>query len=427
MEFLTNLLAPLDAYPWALTLAAAGTLLVLAWLADIVTRRVLLRLITRAVSATPNAFGNALLARGVIARLARVVPALVIYWGVTAIPGISDAAVVVTRNVVNAYMILTIALALGHLLNAVDDIYRAHDEVRARNRPIKGYLQLLKIIAFVVTALLVLAVLIDRSPLILLSGLGAMTAVLLLVFKDTIMSLVASVQLSSQDMLRVGDWIEMPQVGADGDVIDIALHTVTVQNWDRTIVTIPTWRLINESFRNWRGMSESGGRRIKRSLFLDQTSVRFLTDEERDRLRRIALIDEYLDRKKKELEAWNAKLLAGNKDPVNTRRVTNLGTFRAYVLAYLQAHPDVHQDMTLMVRQLQPGPTGLPMEIYCFTATTEWVRYEGIQADIFDHLLALLPEFGLRVFQSPTGADLHAADSPKNAAASATVSQQDPA
>lgn len=419
MEIITNLLAPLEAYPLALTLLTAGALLVLAWLADIVTRRVLLRLITRAVSVTPTAFGNALLARHVISRLARVVPALVIYWGVAAIPGLPESAVVVTRNVANAYMILTIAFALGHLLNAIDDIYRAHDAVRARNRPIKGYLQLLKIIAFVVTALLILAVLIDRSPLILLSGLGAMTAVLLLVFKDTIMSLVASVQLSSQDMLRVGDWIEMPQVGADGDVIDMALHTVTVQNWDRTIVTIPTWRLINESFRNWRGMSESGGRRVKRSLFLDQTSVRFLSNEERDRLRRIALIDDYLDRKKKELEAWNAKMLAGNKDAVNTRRVTNLGTFRAYVLAYLKAHPDVHQDMTLMVRQLQPGATGLPLEIYCFTATTDWVRYEGIQADIFDHLLALLPEFGLRVFQSPTGADLHAADSPQKAAGGA--------
>ncbi len=422
MEVLTNLLAPLEAYPWALTLLAVSALLVVAWLADMVTRQVLLRLITRAVSATPGVFGNALLARNVISRLARVVPALVIYWGVAAIPELPESAVVVTRNVANAYMILTIAGALGHLLNAIDDIYRAHDAVRARNRPIKGYLQLIKIIAFVVTALLILAVLIDRSPLILLSGLGAMTAVLLLVFKDTIMSLVASVQLSSQDMLRVGDWIEMPQVGADGDVIDIALHTVTVQNWDRTIVTIPTWRLINESFRNWRGMSESGGRRIKRSLYLDQTSVRFLCDEERDRLRRIALIDEYMDRKKKELEEWNAKLIAGNKDPVNTRRVTNLGTFRAYVLAYLQAHPDVHQDMTLMVRQLQPGATGLPLEIYCFTKTTEWVRYEGIQSDVFDHLLALLPEFGLRVFQSPTGADLHAAESPQKAAGSATAS-----
>ena len=401
-------------------LLAVTGLALLTWLVDIVARRVLVRLITRAVSATPSIWGNALLSRGVIARIARVVPALVIYWGVGVIPGLPDAVIAVTRNVANAYVILTMALALGHLLNAFDDIYRQRDPERARNRPIKGYLQLLKIIAVVVAGLLIVAVLIDRSPLILLSGLGAMTAVLMLVFKDTILSLVASVQLSSQDLLRVGDWIEMPQLGADGDVIDIALHTVKVQNWDRTITTIPTWRLINESYRNWRGMSDSGGRRIKRALYLDQTSVRFLSADERDRLRRIALIDDYLDRKRQELEAWNTKLLAERKDPVNTRRVTNLGTFRAYVSAYLAAHPGVNQGMIQMVRQLQPGPTGIPLEVYCFTATTEWVPYEGIQSDIFDHLLAVMPEFGLRVFQSPTGADFHAL-APARAAPDARV------
>lgn len=409
METFNALLAPLDGHPWAQGLLAATALLLLAWLADTLTRRVLVRLVTRAVRATPTQWDDALLARGVIARIAHIVPALVVYWGVGAVPGLPEAVVAVTRNVANAYMVLTVALSLGHLLNAFDDIYRQRDPEKARNRPIKGYLQLLKIIAFIVAALLMVAVLIDRSPLILLSGLGAMTAVLMLVFKDTILSLVASVQLSSQDLLRVGDWIEMPQLGADGDVIDIALHTVKVQNWDRTITTIPTWRLINESYRNWRGMSESGGRRIKRALHLDQASVRFLGNDERDRLRCIALIDDYLDRKKRELEDWNTKLLAEGKDPVNTRRVTNLGTFRAYVAAYLKAHPGVHPEMIQMVRQMQPGATGIPLEVYCFTATTQWVAYEGIQADIFDHLLAILPEFGLRVFQSPTGADVQAA------------------
>jgi miniconductance mechanosensitive channel len=417
METSNALLTPLLAYPWILTLLAATALILLTWLADTVTRRVLVRLVSRAVNAATSVWSDALLARGVIARLANVVPALVVYWGVSAIPGMSETVVAVTRNVANAYIILTVALSLGHLLNAIDDIYHKRDPERARNRPIKGYLQLVKIVAFVVATLLMVAVLIDRSPLILLSGLGAMTAVLMLVFKDTILSLVASVQLSSQDLLRVGDWIEMPQVGADGDVIDIALHTVKVQNWDRTITTIPTWRLINESYRNWRGMSESGGRRVKRALYLDQTSVRFLTAEERDRMRRIALIDEYLDHKKAELETWNATLLAEGKDPVNTRRVTNLGTFRAYIAAYLRTHPGVNQGMIQMVRQLQPGPTGIPLEVYCFTATTEWVPYEGIQSDIFDHLLAILPEFGLRVFQSPTGADLQAVEPARAAAA----------
>jgi miniconductance mechanosensitive channel len=331
-----------------------------------------------------------------------------VYWGVILIPGLPEAAMAVTRNIANAYIVLTVALSLSHLFRAFDEIYRRRDPIKSRNRPIKGYLQLLNIITLVVAVLLIVAVLIDRSPLILLSGLGAMTAVLMLVFKDTLLSLVASVQLSSQDLLRVGDWIEMPQLGADGDVIDIALHTVKVQNWDRTITSIPTWRLINESYRNWRGMSESGGRRIKRALFLDQTSVRFLKAREVEGLHRFALIDDYLRRKEEELEAWNAKLIAEGKDPVNTRRVTNLGTFRAYIGAYLKAHPGVHQEMIQMVRQLQPGPEGIPLEIYCFTATTAWVAYEGIQADIFDHLLAVLPEFGLRVFQSPMGADLKA-------------------
>jgi len=405
MERLDTWLAPLQATPWLETTVFLVVLVALAVLADLVTRRILLQLISRAVAATPNQYDDALLGRGVISRLAHVVPALVIYLGIPYVPGLSVGAVAVIRNVANAYMILTVALSLGNLLNAVGDIYERANPARARDKPIKGYLQLIKILTLIVAGILVVAVLIERSPLLLLSGLGAMTAVLMLVFKDTILSFVASVQLSSHDMLRVGDWLEMPALNADGDVIDIALHTVKVQNWDRTITSIPTWRLINESFKNWRGMSESGGRRIKRSLYLDQTSVRFLTDEERGRLKRFALIDEYLDRKREELEAYNKVLLEQGRDPVNTRRVTNLGTFRAYVTAYLKAHPRVHSGMIQMVRQLQPGPAGLPLEIYCFAATTAWVEYEAIQADIFDHLFAILPEFGLQVFQEPSGAD----------------------
>ena len=402
-------LAPLADTPRLATTIYLLGLIVLAVIADWVTRRVLLRMIGRAVAASPTRYDDALLGRGVISRLAHVVPALVIFLGIPQVPGIPDPLVTVVRNVANAYMIFTVALSLGNLLNAIGDIYEQANPERARSKPIKGYLQLVKILAFIFAGVLVIAVLIDRSPLLLLSGLGAMTAVLLLVFKDTILSFVASVQLSSHDMLRVGDWLEMPALNADGDVIDIALHTVKVQNWDRTITSIPTWRLINESFKNWRGMSESGGRRIKRSLYLDQSSVRFLEDHERDRLRRFALIDAYLERKHEELENHNRRLLAQGRDPVNTRRVTNLGTFRAYVRAYLEAHPRIHRQLTLMVRQLQPGPTGLPLEIYCFTATTQWVEYEEIQADIFDHLYAILPEFGLTVFQEPAGSDLRRA------------------
>jgi miniconductance mechanosensitive channel len=236
-----------------------------------------------------------------------------------------------------------------------------------------------------------------------------MTAVLLLVFKDTLLSLVASVQLSAQDLVRVGDWIEMPQFGADGDVVDVALHTVKIQNWDKTITTIPTHRLISDSFKNWRGMSASGGRRIKRPLYLDAASVHFLTAEEVDRCKRFLLLEEYLAGKETELTEYNREL-AGvtaleREAAVNMRRLTNIGTFRAYAYRYLRQHPKIRQNMTLMVRHLSPGPQGIPIEVYCFTATTAWTEYEDIQADIFDHLMAIVPEFGLRLFQQPAGTE----------------------
>ena len=242
----------------------------------------------------------------------------------------------------------------------------------------------------------------------LLTGLGAATAVLMLIFQDTILSLVASMQISGDGRVRIGDWIEMPSQNADGDVIDIALYTVTVQNWDKTITTIPTKKLVTDSFKNWRGMSESGGRRIKRALYLDQHSVGFLDEAALRRLRDFGLLGDYLAAKHQELELWNKKVAQSHPEDVNARRLTNLGTFRAYVERYLGNNPDIRQDMTLLVRQLAPTPQGLPLEIYCFTASTEWGRYEAIQADVFDHLLAILPEFGLRVFQQSSDAMLMA-------------------
>ncbi len=250
-----------------------------------------------------------------------------------------------------------------------------------------------------------------------MSGVGAMTAVLLLVFKDTILSLVASVQLTSLDMVRVGDWIEMPQYNADGDVVDVALHTVRVQNWDKTVTTIPTHKLISDSFRNWRAMSESGGRRIKRALHLDVSSIRFLTPAEVERFKGFALLADYIEGKEKELADYNAGLPGKTDAQVNLRRLTNVGTFRAYVFNYLKHHPKVHQHMTLLVRQLQPGPTGLPIEVYAFSNDTAWAVYEGVQADIFDHLLAIVPEFGLSVFQQPSGRDLQNLTLPQAASA----------
>ena len=404
----TNLVRPLAGIPYASLLVGLLVLALVAWIANWLTRRVLLVIVGRLAKASPSKWDDAIMGRRVLARLANVVPALVVYGGIALVPDVPAWLDLVVRNVALAYVALTVAMAIGNLLNALNDIY-VQTSPNAVARPIKGYLQLVKIAIYIIAVVLIIASLVGKSPLVLLTGLGAMTAVLMLVFKDTILSLVASVQLSSNDMLRVGDWIEMPSQNADGDVIDISLHTVKVQNWDKTISTIPTWTLISESYRNWRGMTDFGGRRIKRSLLIDQTSVRFLEPEERQRLRRFALIDEYLDKQKAELADYNAKLEAAGKDPVNNRRATNLGTFRAYMTAYLQAHPGVAHDMTLMVRQLQPTPTGLPLEVYCFSADVSWVPHENTAGDIFDHLLAVMPEFGLRVFQQPSGAELSTA------------------
>jgi miniconductance mechanosensitive channel len=385
-------------------LSAAG-LLIAAWLAWFVFGRVIVRILARLAQASPLHWDDAMVARKVPQRMAWIVPALVVLAGMDYVEGLPELVRVVVRNVSLAWIAIAATMVLGGALDAVNDIY-VQSSPFAQDRPIKGYLQLLKIIFWVVALILVVAALVNRSPLVLLTGLGAMTAVLMLVFKDTLLSLVASVQLASNDMLRVGDWIEMPSQNTDGDVIDISLHTVKVQNWDKTISTVPTHLLISESFRNWRGMTDSGGRRIKRSLLLDQTSVRFLDHEERQQLRRIALIDEYLDKQREELAEYNAKLEAAGKDPVNNRRATNLGTFRAYVMAYLRSHPGVNQDMTLLVRQQDPTEHGIPLQIYCFSADVRWAPYENLAGDIFDHLLAVLPEFGLRVYQQPGSGDI---------------------
>ena len=387
-------------------------LLLAALLADFLTKRLLLGAVRRFVKQTRLTWDDALADHNVFGRLAQVAPALVIYLGIQFTPNVADPIEQLLRNVSLGYMILMLTLALSALLSAANAIYETYPV--ARKRPLKGFVQLLNIVVYIRGGVLVIAAVIDRSPLLLLSGFGAMTAIGLLVFKDTILSLVASVLLTAQDMVRVGDWIEMPQFGADGDVVDMQLHTIKVQNWDKTITTIPTHRLISESFKNWRGMSASGGRRIKRTLYLDTSSIGFLSPDETDRFRRFALLQSYIDGKEAELTDHNAKLGETTAGGVNERRLTNVGTFRAYAFRYLKSHPKIHDDMTLIVRQLAPGPEGLPIEIYCFTNTTEWSAYEDIQSDIFDHLLAIVPEFGLRLFQKPAGSDLsdlkHGAD-----------------
>jgi miniconductance mechanosensitive channel len=371
---------------------------------DLIAKRILVRTVRAFARRSRFSWDDALVAHNVFGRLAQVVPALIVFVSVPFVPGLPEGGTQVLRNVAMGYMVLMLTLALTAMLSAASTIYAASPI--AKGRPLKGFVQLVQIVVWIVGGVLIVATVLDRSPLLLLSGFGAMTAILLLVFKDTILSLVASVQLTAQDMVRVGDWIEMPQFGADGDVIDVQLHTVKVQNWDKTITTIPTHRLITDSFKNWRGMSQSGARRIKRAIFIDVSSIRFQTQDEVDHFKRFALLNDYVKNKEQELADYNAGLATEVDADVNRRRLTNVGTFRAYAYDYLKNHPRIDKNMTLIVRQLAPGPEGLPLEIYCFTNTTEWAAYEDIQSDIFDHLLAIVPEFGLRLYQKPAGSDL---------------------
>ncbi|WP_447593462.1 mechanosensitive ion channel family protein [Aquipseudomonas campi] len=394
----------LEQHPELHTLISLSLLILGAWIANWVVKRILVRGLYRLLKSTSVGQDKALANSHVVSRLANIVPALILVAGIKVVPHLPVAVITVVENVCSAFIILTIALAIGGVLGLINTLYQRRPN--AHLKPIKGYIQVVTIVVYAIATILMIATLIDRSPLILLSGLGAMAAVLMLIFQDTLLSLVASVQISSSDIIRVGDWIEMPQLNADGDVIDIALHTVKVQNWDKTITSIPTKRFISDPFKNWRGMQESGGRRIKRSLFLDQTSIRFLSPDEIARLQRFLLLGQYLSNKQSELLSWNSELAEASQEPANTRRVTNIGTFRAYVEHYLRQHPGIHQEMTQLVRQLNPTADGLPLELYCFTNTIAWARYEAIQSDIFDHLFAILPEFGLRVFQHPSGADM---------------------
>lgn len=303
------------------------------------------------------------------------------------------------------WILLFLLLALFALLDCLLSLSR-HTRL-GRDLPLRGIFQGVKLVASILVGILMIALLLGKSPLFLFSGLGAMTAVLMLVFKDPILGLVAGIQLSANRMLSVGDWLQMDKYGADGEVTDIGLTTVKVSNWDKTITTIPTYTLISDSFKNWQGMTESGGRRIKRSVNIDMTSVRFLTSQEQLQLKQARLLAPYLSRKEQELSSYNQQLSDAISCPINGRHLTNLGTLRAYLDAYLRAHAGIRKDMTLMVRQLAPTTDGLPLEIYCFTATTAWAEYEGIQADIFDHIFAIIEQFHLRLHQSPTGYDMH--------------------
>ena len=386
-------------HPNAWTSLRAVAVLLAAWASFHVARTVLLRWIGRLIRTSRTHIDDALLDNDVLRRTALLAPVLVIYYGIEMFPGPTQYLL----QVVNAGLCIVFILIVGAGINAFQDAISDYD---ARSDvPIKSYAQIAKILVYIVGALMTVAVLTGKSPWVLLSGIGALMAVIILVFRDTILSLVASFTIASNRLVKVGDWIEAPTFGADGDVVDIALHTVKVQNWDKTITTIPTYKLVETSFKNWRGMQDSGGRRIKRAIHLDMNTVRFCDADMLARFEKFELIADYVNQRRHEVEADNSRQQTDLSELVNGRRLTNLGTFRAYVAAYLRSHPKIHADMTFLVRQLAPTPRGLPLEIYVFTTTTVWADYEGVQSDIFDHLLAVVPQFDLRVFQEPTGGD----------------------
>jgi len=308
------------------------------------------------------------------------------------------------RTTGKIFILFFIVAAINEFLNKFEFFAKQIPELK--NKPIKSYTQLLKLLLYIIAIIIIIGILTNQSPYALLGGIGAMTAVLLFIFRDTILSFIASVQISTYDLVRVGDWIEAPKFGADGDVIEVNLHTIKVQNFDKTITTIPTYRLIEESFKNWRGMQDTGARRIKRHLLIDQTSVKILDEQLIEKLSKLQLIKQYIENRKKEIEEYNKRNNIDISIPINGRQMTNLGTFRKYIEEYLAKNSNIHKDFTLLVRHLQPTPQGLPIEIYAFANDTNWVNYEKIQADIFDHLLAVIPYFELRVFQEPSGNDL---------------------
>ena len=400
MKELLDLLGGWSAdHPNAWTSLRAVAVLLAAWASFHVARTVLLRWIGRLIRTSRTHIDDVLLDNDVLQRTALLAPVLVIYYGIEMFPGPTQYLL----QVVNAGLCIVFLLIVGAGINAFQDAISGYD---ARSDvPIKSYAQIAKILVYIVGALMTVAVLTGKSPWVLLSGIGALMAVIILVFRDTILSLVASFTIASNRLVKVGDWIEAPTFGADGDVVDIALHTVKVQNWDKTITTIPTYKLVETSFKNWRGMQDSGGRRIKRAIHLDMNTVHFCDADMLARFEKFELIADYVNQRRHEVEADNSRQQTDLSELVNGRRLTNLGTFRAYVVAYLRSHPKIHADMTFLVRQLAPTPQGLPLEIYVFTTTTVWADYEGIQSDIFDHLLAVVPQFDLRVFQEPTGGD----------------------
>lgn len=393
-------------HPPAVAAAVLLALALAAVLADWLVRRVIAAAVRRALESSQRGpLATALLESRVLLRFSHLAPALVMLLGLRAAsPAFGEAAARALGTLAFAAVVLVAVSGVAALLKAAVLFLQKSPGNLAR-LPLKGYIQAVSLLLYAVAGLMIVAYAAEVSVWLLLTSLGALTAVLLLVFRDTLLSVLASIQISVNDVVRIGDWVEMPSHNVDGDVADIALHTVTVRNFDKALSTVPTQAFITGSFRNWRGMSQDGARRIKRCVFIDMATVRFLEDDEIQRYSQFKLLEDYIPAKHRELSEYNRRIGAESL-PVNLRRLTNVGTFRAYLLNYIKNHPKMHGQRTTLVRQLQPGPDGLPIEIYCFAATTDWLAYEDLQADLFDHILAVAPEFGLNVFQRASGRDL---------------------
>ena len=376
-------------------------LLVVCLLGNFVTRKFIVQGIRKLIKNSKNDWDDILLEKEVFHSLSTLVPLIFIQY--LSVPILSNFSFLIpfVHIAVKVLLVLVIASVIVKTLKALEEV--STRLTYFKDKPISSYVQLANIMIYVVAAILMFATIMDRDPVALLGALGALTAVLMLVFKDTILGLVASIQLSSHDMVRVGDWVSMPKYGTDGDVLEITLNTVKVQNWDKTISTIPTYAFISDSFKNWRGMTDSGARRIKRSLNINMTSIKFCTDKEIAHYKNIELLKNYIDSIQSEIATHNDINEHDKSSLLNGRNLTNIGLFREYALQYLLANENLRTDLTLMVRQLEPTENGLPIEIYCFSKNIAWVEYEAIQADIFDHLLSSTSNFDLEIFQNPTG------------------------
>lgn len=399
MEIFYQIIEKLDQYPLLILFLKIIAVLLLAFISLHFSKKYVLRIIKTVVIKSKTQWDDILLENNTFSRLSNLIPPIIFYNFAYILPTAKELICRLSLS----YMALIVILVADSFLSSINQIYNTYNF--SKDKPIKGYIQTVKIVMYVLGFISISALLMGKSPLLMLSGIGAMSAVLLLVFKDTILSLVASIQLTYNNMVKIGDWITMPKYSADGDVIDIALHTIKIQNFDKTITSVPTHKLIDESFTNWRGMSECGGRRIKRSINIDITSIKFLDDQMMTTLKKIQLLQNYLEEKEKKITTYNKEKKINNDDNINKMQLTNIGVFRIYLENYLKSHPNISKEMTFLIRQLPSTEKGLPLEIYVFANDNNWVNYERIQADIFDHIFAVIPEFKLRIFQNPTGED----------------------